>query len=575
MKVRKPHPRSSHATLGHAMSPGNAILRSTGCVASVVASVACTLLYQPAEQCEEDSDCIRLALTVPTLRGSLCQEHTCALPAAPRHDCETNTDCIDTFKGDAAVCRDFQCIKLGGGACSVVLNEEILPSSNDVVVLGAFERLLQFNTTTVRGGLESYTLAKNEMQERVHGAIGVEYAAVRRPFVIVVCDNTPGPNLDAAFDHLTKDLKVPVVVTTVQPPDLLAQWLRLSSDPTFNTMFINAFASDSSLEEQNTGGRIWSLLGSPKYDLAPAFAQLVDLQLGKVTTNPARVLTITNGLVAMEDIASEIERRISWSTGSLGAAINAGIYRKVRVAAAECDGVTAPSAVRSAIDELRPDVIIVLAGEEHIPSIAYAEQVTPSPPKYYVLSQHLANSPSLLWTVSNAGLSTDLYQRMLGVNYAGAEDRTLYDAYFSNLKALNKDAPEGYENFYDAAHFAMLSVVGVAAQRPTSGLKGVHASEGFRRLIDLAPGVEQVGLRADNLANIATTLERSDFSTIALTGTLGSPDFSTQTGTRHTDAAVWCYRQKGSQLQWTQDVVRFNRETGFSQDPDFCHRSVE
>jgi len=579
-------PDRGRATFVPTMRTGNAKSRILGYLGIAWLTSGCSLLYQPREQCEVDSDCVRLARTEASLAGSYCQDHACVLPQVPRRDCTTNQECIKAAYGDAAICRDNQCVSLRSGTCGEVLNEDVLREINDVVVLGAFERLDKVDRSQ-RAGFESFKLAAFQMQERVHGAIGFEYATVRRPYVFVVCDNTPGVALDAAFDHLTKVLKVPVAITTLQPSDLLAQWNRLGGDALVDTMFINAFASDSSLESLQTKGHIWSLLGSPTEDLGPAYVQLVHQQLAKVTANPAHVLAVISNLTAMHDIAAVVEGSLTINGQSVTAAAASGAYRRVVVEPPGSDGQTETSDVLAAVTETAPDLVIVLGGDELIESaIMYNEAIATSKrasdsssSKYYVLSHHLAGSPALLAAVSGEGASTKLHRRMLGLNYAGAKDLTLYNEYLLNLWNQNEALPAGHENYFDAAQYAMLSITGVANQRPTREFTGSLASRGFRRLIDVQPGVATFGLRPSELMNIAAELERSDTTTIAVTGTLGPPNFSVQTGTRHTDASVWCYRQNmlnGGGLEWAADVVRFDVTEGkFNQDPDTCQQAVE
>jgi hypothetical protein len=56
--------------------------------AGVVGLLAgCSVLYQPGEQCEVDSDCIRLARTVPELAGTFCQDHACVSPQPQKGAC--------------------------------------------------------------------------------------------------------------------------------------------------------------------------------------------------------------------------------------------------------------------------------------------------------------------------------------------------------------------------------------------------------------------------------------------------------------------------------------------------------
>ena len=540
-------------------------------------AAGCSLLYEPGDQCDVDSDCVRLARGVPTLNGTFCQNHVCTHPKQSVGECNSNDECMLAVQGDAAICRDARCVRLRSAGCSYVLNKEGLSTKQDVVVLGAFERLETLSSTR-RGGFDSFALAASEMQ-KAGGVVGYDDLRVRRPIVFVVCDNTVSPKLDESFDHLTRNLKVPVIVTTLDSAILVAQLARMSEDPPADAMFVNALSSDSSLDYTDGPRRVWSVLGNPLQDLGPAYVLLTKIQISKVTTSQPRVLMVTTDYVEMLDIANFIESEVRLSGNS------AYQYRRVAVDSPSADGVSDTSALTSAINEFAPDVVIALGGEE-IRSAAIkgnetrvvADSTLQTGPTYYVLSHHLADSPRLTLDLKDSGTTSGIQKRILGVKFAGARDASLYELYLSRLRAEFPDASAGYENFYDAAYYAMLSVAAVAPQRPTREITGTLAVQGLKRVTDTASGIEHFELGRTPLPGILWALESQERS-IAVTGTMGPPEFSLQTGARRTDAAVWCYRRMQSlpqQLEWAGDSIRYDRsKDAFDAEPDSCWQSSE
>ena len=214
------------------------------CLIPGVVSAGCSVLYSRGSQCKTDIDCVRLSKQVPELSGSFCQNEVCALPEAQAHDCETHTDCVSLANGDPAICRDYVCVNLLHNECTQVINAEALTTSSDVILLGAFaplNNLLPAQDTV----LMSYQLALDEVRSFPKGAVGYSDSS-DRPFVIVGCRSDEAKKLSDSFDHLTKTLKVPVIVTNQQSTDLEDQVSRLLGEGT-NTMFLSPLSSDPAL----------------------------------------------------------------------------------------------------------------------------------------------------------------------------------------------------------------------------------------------------------------------------------------------------------------------------------------
>jgi hypothetical protein len=415
--------------------------------------------------------------------------------------------------------------------------------------------------------LQSYRLALYEIQANTKGAIG--YSDYReRPFVFVACRSDGAQRLSDSFDHLTKTLKVPVVVTNQQATTLEEQVARLIGEET-NTMFLSPLSSEPALAAMKDRGRLWHMLGTPS-DLAPGYLKLVQ-ELMATLPEPARVLTVVNDVRAMGEIADAVESTLMVSGLPVRDAAAARTYLRVAIESlALHPDKPNTSAIMTAVPEtIEPNVVLMLAGPEVVDAgIAAIEQSRSrwshqTPPRY-VLSHHLFNDLSLRTALARfAGIE----ERIYGINFAGGSDRVLYSSYLSRLSAAYPDAyKEEYENFYDAAHYAMLAVIGTAREVATEDLNGDLAVKGFRRLIDKAGA--PWALRPDTLSTIASgILEADASSTIYLTGTLGSPDFNAA-GARTSAAALWCLISDGSGgLSYRAGDVRYDVDAGAFDKP--------
>lgn len=536
----------------------------------------CSFVYDAPVQCRRDSDCVELARNVPALSGSYCEQQVCVQPVKEEVECETHAECVSVAKGDPAVCQNNVCVSLLHGECTQVLNAEALTTSDDVILLGAFSPL-NHSLPTFEPELMNYQMALDEVTKNARGAIG--YADYNdRPFVIVACRSDSANQLDASVDHLAKTLKAPVIISELQSTVLEEQVLRLIGEKT-NTMVLSAFSSDPALLAMKDLGRLWHMLGTPM-DLVAGYLRLIEEQMARVSAGRARVLMVVNDVRAMGEIADAVEKDLSINGLTVTDAMASGVdtYRRVAIEslALHPDNPDT-SALSDALAEFAPNVIVLLAGPEVIVSGVTAIETGWSTlglaeaPRY-VLSHHLFNQEGLLTALQTSGGYED---RIYGINFAGAEDRSLYNTYLSNFKAEHQDAyREEYENFYDAAHFAMLSVIGVARDTPTADITGDLAVKGFKRLIDVDNGLPWA-LKRGNLANIAGLLETNPETTIQLTGTLGPPLFSADGG-RHYRSTVWCVDSDSGKLAFSSSTVLYDETTGnFGSDISDCHRGSQ
>jgi hypothetical protein len=508
---------------------------------------------------------VKRAEAEPALSQSYCENHVCVLPSDTNEDCKTHADCLNANSGNPAICRSGSCIPLLHGECTQVLNSDALKANDDVILMGAFAPLNSVlpGKDTV---LMSYQLALDEIQANTKGAIG--YSDYReRPFVFVACRSDGAQRLSDSFDHLTKTLKVPVVVTNQQATDLEEQVARLIGEET-NTMFLSPLSSDPALAAMKDRSRLWHMLGTPT-DLTPGYSKLLQETMASLS-EPARVLVVVNDVRAMGEIADTIESTLTVNGLSVTDAAAAGTYRRVAIdsLALHPDGPNL-SLLLPAAAEIKPNVVMMLAGPEVVDGGIGGIERSRSGwgvdvPPQYVLSHHLVNNDELRKSLVQF---TGIENRIYGINYAGANDRSLYYGYLSRLLAAYPDAyQEEYENFYDSAHYAMLAVIGAAREIATEDLTGDLAVKGFRRLIDKNGAAWS--LRPDTLSTISSAILEADAeSTIYLSGTLGAPDFSS-TGARFSSAALWCLTSDGAGgLAYRSGAVRYDVDTGAFDKP--------
>jgi hypothetical protein len=450
----------------------------------------------------------------------------------------------------------------------LVITNAKLEQQKDVILLGAFAAMNELEPL-IRSGTLTYKLAVREMTEQVQGAAAVTGQA-RRPFVMVVCDPTL-PDIDASIDHLTRNLRVPAIVSTLRPSVLAAQWNRLAGDPEVDTMFINAASTNSALEFAAQTGRIFSLLGNPADDLAPAYAALARYQIAQIAATPLRLFVAVGDDQGMRDVANALEAALVINGNTLPAASQAGTYLRVGVHADDDDAARANTL--RALEQFDPHLVIVLAGEEAIASVIAGSESEAPGARRYLVSHGLYNSPLLNLTVASwAASGSDLHRRLMGINYAGASDRTLYQNYIANLRADDPLAVDGYDNYYDAAHYAMLSTLAAASRVATSQLSGTLVAEGFRRLMDTGSALK-FGLEPSALPAIVKALELGPGS-VGMIGTLGELRFGAGKFARQTGASAWCLNaipDSGGEFEFSTDVVRYVEATGtFSADPGTC-----
>jgi hypothetical protein len=208
------------------------------------------------------------------------------------------------------------------------------------------------------------------------------------------------------------------------------------------------------------------------------------------------------------------------------------------------------------LTEIRPHVIISAAGDEFVGlmsqlEIAWSAVVVGVPPPFYVLSIENRFSNQLTELVK---AKPALGSRLVGVNYASAQDTTLRDAYLKRFESAfpTSKGIEGFENFYDTMYFLLYAFVGAGN---VATYTGNDVARGMTRLLS---GPLEVDVDPQQISYGTSALKSDPNTKIALQGTLGPPNFDPGSGARKSEGSVWCLDATASHVD---DVLRLN-ETG-------------
>jgi hypothetical protein len=193
------------------------------------------------------------------------------------------------------------------------------------------------------------------------------------------------------------------------------------------------------------------------------------------------------------------------------------------------------------LDELiqfAPHIVISAAASEFLDNfIPMLESVNLEPRPTYILSPWNQNDRTVI-ELALYFQDVSLRTRMLGINWAGAPDQTLYNAYQGRFDAAYTSLAGtlGYENYYDAAYYLLYAAVAAGPRFP---LIGANLAFAMPRLL---AGRLEYDVGPNDLPSAYQELQIPNTS-ITLNGTMGPPDFDPETGARFTAGTVWCLDQ--------------------------------
>jgi hypothetical protein len=466
---------------------------------------------------------------------------TAGLGAMP---CTSNGECLDQSSETVpSACVAGQCVELLSAECPVLLPqtdrlwvENLRQSDPDPVIFGAFA---SSPPELVGPDALNYELMLTEVSHAVGGLPTAD--GKRRPVLALVCKQTyTSPDaFDRAIDHLMVDVQVPGILAGLEASDLEYAFRRQGHS--HRVFFMSPYDADRTLSGLVDDGLVWEILSGGE-QLAPAYQPLLDTTLeylrrnGRLATGElARVaLVTTDDVSVLAALSGALTDGVLQINGSPARDNAPDYFRAVSITSSSLTN-TAPdySDALQLLGDFAPHVIIGAATNEFVTTIIPAfEAENPDVAPFYLLSPWHAQSElmdSLLTRLP------DLYTRIAGVNFAGAADRTIYDAYQARFDAAFRVAggPLGLENFYDAGYYLFYAA---AAASSATRLSGSDLASGMQRLLAGGPAFS-VG--PDDLLPAFTVLGTPG-SKIVLNGAMGPPNFDPRTGSRDEPGSIWC-----------------------------------
>jgi len=501
--------------------------------------------------------------------------------------CTTNAECIALALDAPAICR----IKSTGNECVVLTNDQcplLLPTS---VAGSSTLQLLKTNSPVILGGFANMSNAADPhdtlavinwdmaFEEFNEGAAKNSTKSAFQPILGVVCNGLfpKDGDRDAALAHLTEEIGTPGILSTLSSTNLLAAWDYTQSEAYKgdSVMFLSTSSATLQLANLDDSGFVWHLLGDPRV-LAATVASLVRQIEPFVAAQqadsaaPLKVALVFNENQTLSDIATVLTNappasqadddphRFDYLTinGDLAIRQNAAFYQ-VQIESDNKPPVQ-PSAQAAGdlILENPPQVIIGLGTNEFVELIKVVETGWGSGPSaglarpYYVLSHFLATShdvfttpPGLLAAYATSKTVPPLDQRLVGVNYALAQDvhsKDLYDSYLTRLKrfygagALTLD---GTENYYDGAYSMLYASSATNREAPD----GTDVRNALQNRV-LNPDGTSVDIGPSPVETEVPRLISSSKAKISLWGAGGPPTFDRVSGTRLSATSAWCMK---------------------------------
>lgn len=549
-------------------------------VVSWGAASGCSVFYRGVEldQCDSDQDC---ELRGGEFQGTICQSSLCVTLSAsggsdagsggvdgsggmlggsgPGDECASHGDCIDAHFGSPYLCREGSCVALTTpDECPIVIgagqdNKNLRVP--DPIIFGAYS-VVDPAAPRLSVPTLNYELAIDEVNQGTRGGLPGGTNGSLRPFVAVICSATNDPDLDKSLTHLTETLKVPAVISSLYSTDLVAAFSKYGAEN--KIFFLSPLEADSTLTNLDDEGRLWHLLTSAR-DLAPAYRPLLKQTLAYLRSERSipeeenlRVALVEAKTPFLTDIADVLSSELEFNGKSVSDNQKDGDFRRIRIDSALEVANPDLSAAHVSLVEFKPHVVLAIASKEFVQLMVSLEsgwnpEWGEAP--FYLTSPYLFARSDL----AASGFSVQ-HGRLLGVNFAGAADSSLYELYLAKLQSTYDVtfSLEGSENFYDAAYFLMYAIAG--SGNP-SVLTGTEVALGMRRLIS---GKTSYQVGTSDVSNIVGTLVGTSGSQIRLFGAMGAPDFNSSTGARLGLPSVYCIDQGN----YFSDVMTYSPDTG-------------
>ena len=621
----------------------------------LLASSGCSLLYDfNTQQCDKDGD--SCANKGPQFAYAICQNHVCVqmIPGTGgssstttggqsgttggdtsaggtsaqggqttggsggttvQAECATNAECI-TVHGVPSICKGGSCVALTDSTnCPVLIPQtKYLDILNDTtlspIVIGGFASMSNQQEPADTLAVVNWDMAFTEFYNQIaaNGLPGTAASNGRvQPFLGLICNGyqTTAPQVDSIMQHLTEEVGVTAILSTLSSDYLLDAW-NFTMPPatpdagpayTGNTVFfMNTGSATLQITDQTpTQKRMWHMLGDPHTLAATVVSllnqiipyvnaqRLANYNLNNSNENPSVPLRVTlvysthptmmdaETVLTTYDPTNNPEDMIyingAWALDSS----NSANWRNVQIDSTNEVASGATPDVSNAISSLTqypPHIVIAMTTAEFPKSVmATVESGWPTNAPgvirpYYIMSHLTYNNSNLLTDASQYSSSTPpLNNRVVGVNYAEAQDPTskgLYNSYLSNLKAfypttgaLYSQLP-GTENYYDGAYYLLYSIAAATAT-------GINLVDGnairdalLGRVINNTdtPAAPTVYVGKTSIPGTISTLFTNQSYDMSLWGTMGPPNFNRNNGTRYSPTSAWCVQKSGSPAVW-------------------------
>jgi hypothetical protein len=421
----------------------------------------------------------------------------------------------------------------------------------------------------------NYELALNEFNA-VGGLPDGLGMGTKHPLVAVICNNDPKQAAlvtdfyGKSLHHLVDDLGVSAIVADLSP-DQLKTAFQTTVNEGKSVFFLNPGAANNDLLNLADNGLVWSMLGPPK-DLADGYVDLVHRIEKYIRARSDAGTTPLRVAVVRSDDASEVDHqlltelygavlpKLSFNADS---AINqsGGNYREFPINTDA--GTPTPSDVADAINDYAPHIVISMTGTD------FTSIQSPSKPEgvahrmvTFVKGgadrmpwvQH--EYPFFVFSPINAAATSDfsalllsstaldyrvIYQRFLGINVAGAEDRDVLAEYQKRLRFYQPLATDGFENYYDAIYYLAYAayaagVVSIDGSRISAGMSSLNSG------VPLKVGPMEVTIDGGMNQLIAQVFnELKTHGSVQLIGASGS-GFDVTHGVRIDKAGLYCFQ---------------------------------
>jgi hypothetical protein len=535
---------------------------------AAVAAVGCLWLY-PIQRDDTNSSNTATGMGVSTTSaGAAGTAGTSVMTENEAGQCITNEDCGDPSM--TYICRAHKCVALKSEDCLVLLGKWNDPNA---FIFGAYA-YYNPNNPAMSQPIYNYDLAIKELNDpgglpdinALNDAGGLlDGGGTRHPLAAVVCNNDPAKASDPNFYrgtllHLIDDIGVSAIIADLPPKDLMNAFdtTRMEGKSVF---LLSPGAATSDLLKLPDDGLVWNMIGPPS-DLAEGYADLVG-RIEKYVqshtdagTTPLRVAAVVKDDPndAHHQLWTELWGAVKPQLKINGFAVtdnrNAANYREFSIDANKDGG--APEAVGNAVNDFVPHIVISMVGDDftkrglltdHSEGVAQSivtqvngnvsprEWVQHEYPFFILSPINVVSTTELnqLLTSSTGVAFKVLYERLLGINVGGADDRDVLNDYTTRLRNFNKDAVDGLENYYDSIYYLAYAVY-------AEGVEPIDGPKINKGMSQLNTGKrEKVG--PDGIEAVFRDLKTG---TIQLSGAGGSK-FDTQTGARKDKAGIFCF----------------------------------